>query len=69
MAGLPEFSLKTNMPILLHHADHLATLIESNLMHQPVTEAPANKIKSKLTSINDPIADNNLKSAFDKIFG
>lgn len=72
MAGLPEFSLKTDLPILLHHSDHLATLIEANLQHQPevveVASSP-NKIKSKLTNVNDPVVDDSLKSAFDKIFG
>jgi len=67
MAGMPEFALKTDLPILLHHADHLATLIESNIAHS--TDTTATKIKSKLTNINNPIADENLKSAFDKIFG
>ena len=66
MAGMPEFALKTDLPILLHHADHLATLIEGNLVH---STSVATKIKSKLTNINNPIADENLKSAFDKIFG
>ena len=67
MAGMPEFALKTDLPILLHHADHLATLIEGNIAHSADTSAT--KIKSKLTNINNPIADENLKSAFDKIFG
>lgn len=67
MAGMPEFALKTDLPILLHHADHLATLIESNIAHS--TDTTVTKIKSKLTNINNPIADENLKSAFDKIFG
>jgi len=67
MAGMPEFALKTDLPILLYHADHLATLIEGNIAHS--TDTTATKIKSKLTNINNPIADENLKSAFDKIFG
>ena len=67
MAGMPEFALKTDLPILLHHADHLATLIEGNIAHS--TDTTVTKIKSKLTNINNPIADENLKSAFDKIFG
>ena len=72
MAGQPEFALKTDMPILLHHADHLATLIESAIAHQPevveVASTP-NKIKSKLTNVNDPIADASLKDAFNQLFG
>ena len=72
MAGLPEFSLKTDLPILLHHSDHLATLIEGNLQHQPeIVEvaSTSTRIKSKLTNVNNPVVDENLKLAFDKIFG
>jgi len=70
MAGMPEFSLKTDLPILLHHADHLATLIEGNLTHTPqIVEVAPTKAKSKLGGFNDPIGDDNLKTAFDKIFG
>lgn len=70
MAGQPEFSLKTDLPILLHHSDHLATLIEGNIAHNPeVVEVASTKTKSKLASFNNPVADDNLKSAFDKIFG
>ena len=71
MGGLPEFSLNCDMPILLHHADHLATLIEGNLNHSTASESntTTSKVKSKLTTVNNPIADENLKSAFDAIFG
>lgn len=68
MAGQPEFALKTDMPILLHHADHMATLIEGNLTHQPKEEG-TQRMKSKLTNVNNPIVDDSLKSAFDKLFG
>jgi hypothetical protein len=57
------------MPILLHHADHLATLIEGNLNHQPVTQPAETKVKSKLSNIGDQVTNENLKSAFDEIFG
>jgi hypothetical protein len=69
MAGQPEFALKSDLPILLHHADHLATLIEGNLNHQPVSQPTETKIKSKLSNIGDQISNENLKSAFDDIFG
>jgi hypothetical protein len=71
MAGQPEFSLKTDLPILLHHADHLATLIESAQQHAPevvVVEKRPNKIKSKLTNVNNPVVDQSLKDAFDELF-
>lgn len=67
MAGQADFALKMDLPILIHHADHLATLIESANQHE--AEAPATKLKSKLTGINNPTADGSLKDAFDKIFG
>lgn len=70
MAGMPEFALKTDMPILLHHADHLATLIESANQHNTTTPAPEpNRIKTKLQNVNNPVADESLKSAFDQLFG
>jgi len=72
MAGMPEFALKTDLPILIHHADHLSTLIEANIAHQPetvVVDVPTNRIKSKLTNVNNPVVDDSLKSAFDQIFG
>ena len=72
MAGQPEFSLKNDLPILLHHADHLATLIEGNIGHEATVvevATPPTRIKSNMTNINNPTADENLKSAFDKIFG
>ena len=73
MAGMPEFSLKTDLPILVHHADHLATLIES-ANHLPkktetvVVDTPS-RIKSKLTNVNNPVVDDSLKNAFDNLFG
>jgi len=67
MAAMPEFALKTDLPILLHHSDHLATLIEGVQHHTP--ETPTTKPKTKMNSVNDPLVDENLKSAFDKIFG
>jgi hypothetical protein len=70
MGGAPEFSLKNDLPILLHHSDHLATLIEGNMTHKTeVVEVSSIKPKNKLASINNPVADDNLKLAFDKMFG
>ena len=73
MAGQPEFALKTDLPILLHHADHLATLIEGAIQHTgkvpEIVNVEPTKVKSKLSGINNPVTDDNLKSAFDKIFG
>ena len=69
MGGLPEFSLNCDMPILLHHADHLATLIEGNTNHAPETSKQEPKVKSKLSNIGDQVTNENLKSAFDEIFG
>lgn len=69
MAGMPEFALKTDMPILLHHADHLATLIESAQQHAPAPAPETTKIRTKLQNVNNPVADESLKSAFDQLFG
>jgi hypothetical protein len=71
MAGQPEFALKTDLPILLHHANHLATLIESAESHisTATIEPTQNKIKSKLTNLNNPVADSSLKDAFNELFG
>jgi len=69
MGGLPEFSLNCDMPILLHHADHLATLIEGNANHSSETVKQEPKVKSKLSNIGDQVTNENLKSAFDEIFG
>ena len=71
MAGSPEFALRTDLPILIHHADHLATLIEATLQHsiESNTNVEPTKVKSKLNNINNPVTDSNLRDAFDKIFG
>lgn len=69
MAGMPEFALKTDMPILLHHADHLATLIESAQQHASAPAPETTKIRTKLQNVNNPVADESLKSAFDQLFG
>lgn len=71
MAGSPEFALRTDLPILIHHADHLATLIEATLHHSTDsnTNVEPTKVKSKLNNINNPVTDSNLRDAFDKIFG
>lgn len=72
MAVQLEFALKTDLPILLHHADHLATLIEGATAH--TTEVSSNsdnqvKVRSKLNNVNDPVADDSLKNAFKELFG
>ena len=69
MAGQPEFALKNNLPILLHHADHLATLVEGNIEHASEASSTPTRMKSNLTNVNNPVVDQNLKTAFDKIFG
>ena len=72
MGGAPEFSLKTELPILLHHADHLSTLAEGALAHASTavaTPVESKSIKSNMTKINDPVVDSSLKSKFDELFG
>ena len=72
MGGAPEFSLKTELPILLHHADHLSTLAEGALAHASTavaTPVESKSIKSNMTKINDPVVDSSLKGMFDELFG
>ena len=72
MGGAPEFSLKTELPILLHHADHLSTLAEGVLAHASTavaTPVESKSIKSNMTKINDPVVDSSLKGMFDELFG
>jgi hypothetical protein len=70
MSAQPDLALKDDLPILLHHADHLATLIEGNIGHQPEkVESEIKPAKSKLSNINNPVVDNKMLSAFDEIFG
>ena len=72
MGGAPEFSLKTELPILLHHADHLSTLAEGALAHASTAVAVPSEIKparTNLAKINDPVVDSSLKSKFDELFG
>jgi hypothetical protein len=67
-----EMSLKNNMPILLHHADHMASQIEEANRHKGYTNNTSTdtstKIKSKMTNVNNPVQDDALKAAFDSIF-
>jgi len=69
MPGSTDFSLKTDLPILVHHADHLATLIESAIKRKPEEVIVETKPKSKMSSVNNPAVDDSLKNAFDQIFG
>jgi hypothetical protein len=72
MGVAPEFSLKTELPILLHHADHLSTLAEGALAHASTavaTPVESKSVKSNMTKINDPVVDSSLKGMFDELFG
>lgn len=68
-----DMSLKNNMPILLHHADHMASQIEEANRHTGTVEIvqveAQTRIKSKMTNVNNPVQDDALKAAFDSIFG
>jgi hypothetical protein len=67
-----EMSLKNNMPILLHHADHMASQIEEANRHKGTVETvqveAQSRIKSKMANVNNPVQDDALKAAFDSIF-
>ena len=66
MAGSPDLHLKSDLPILLHHADHLATIVESSQKKAPKAEIV--NVKSTTKKVNDPVVDNNLKNVFDELF-
>lgn len=67
MAGQPEFALKSDLPILIHHSDHLATLIEA-AMHAENYDSPT-KTKVKMSTVNDPVADAGFVNLFNDLFG
>lgn len=68
MATSYDFGLKTDLPILLHHADHLATLIEGNLEHNKSSVAsPKTTITPPAKVMNKPVVESNL-SKFKDIF-
>ena len=62
-----DLALKTTLPLLLHHADHLSTLVEENMQHG--TKTTTTKVKSPVNKVNNPVADANLKNIFDDLFG
>ena len=67
MAHNSDMALKSNLPVLLHHADHLATLVEDhNKGIKPEVVTVATKHSTK--KVNDPVVDNNLKNMFDELF-
>ena len=67
MAGSADLYLKSDMPILLHHADHLATLVESSQQKKAGKPEVVN-VKTTTKKVNDPVVDNNLKNMFDELF-
>ena len=67
----PEAKFKNCMPILLHHADHMASTIEygfwkSSKADVNITEQKS--VKSPMKKIVSPIADTKLKDAFEELF-
>jgi len=67
MSHTSDMALKTNLAVLLHHADHLASLIEDhNKNPKPTTVTVATKHTTK--KVNDPVVDSNLKNMFDELF-
>jgi hypothetical protein len=66
MLNSSELTIGTNLPILLHHADHTASLSEGVHHFKPSIET---NVKSKTKKINDPVTDQALLNAFDSLFG
>jgi hypothetical protein len=67
MSHSPETSLKSTLSILLHHADHLATLVEDH-NKETKTQVVTVATKHSTKKVNDPVVDNNLKNMFDELF-
>ena len=64
MSHSKDSKLRTNLPIILHHADHMAARIEYETWNASQTKT-VNAIKSKATS--DSISDSQ-KSELANIF-
>ena len=67
----PEKTLKTNLPILLHHADHMATRIEYEKWKEDVPAQIKNhtqKIKRMPTKIKSSNKSINATKLFDDLF-
>lgn len=71
---LPERNLKTNLPIILHHADHMASRIEYDMWksEQPTQTKSTFKKKSPsnktTTSVNTSNKNINAAKLFDDLF-
>lgn len=71
IARAPEAKLKNCLPVLMHHADHMASIIEYDrwkLNNGKVVSTSGTPTKSTIKKVVTPISDGNLKSAFDELF-
>lgn len=74
MARSAGTKFKTVMPIIMHHADHMASLIEyENWKNAPKassisTTQSVTKAKSSISKTVTPSSDASLQKAFDEIF-
>jgi hypothetical protein len=67
MLNSSELHIGTNLPIILHHSDHAASLSEGASHTKP--KIVDSTVKSKVKKLNDPVSDASLRSAFDDLFG
>jgi hypothetical protein len=73
VARSAQAKLKTNLPVILHHADHMASIIEYERWRNSKNGTPVKTVeKSKATKTNNlkNLAENNpeVKTAIDDIF-
>jgi hypothetical protein len=62
VARSPQAKMKTNLPIILHHADHMASTIEYERWRNSKTTAPApvaEKSKTQKSNGLKNLAENN----------
>ena len=68
-----DAKLKNCLPLIMHHADHMASIIEYDRWKVtngsvPVTSNSNATVKSSIKKTTTPLADDNLKKAFDDLF-
>ena len=65
----PEKALKDRMPNIIHWADHMATLVETDEWKRSLEEEKA-EVKQRVENIKDAVSGNDRnKDLFDELFG
>jgi hypothetical protein len=66
MAFKPEFGLKSNLTLILHHADHLASRIEHGHKEPKNIATPITQVKSSKPSIAETLSS--IDTTVDDLF-